>query len=376
MPRLPSNVRQAAAKVDAPLWTGPCSDGPNGGVTFSMLNRFLTCRERFRVAYLEGWKTQDAFNHRIEYGHMWHRCEEALARGPSTPLSNWKVSLDDYAKDLCRKYPRQQEDVVHWWNVCKTQFPLYVEHWRQHPDVKVRKPLLQEKVFNVPHQLPSGRTVRLKGKWDSVDVIDGRLWVQENKTKGDVDELLLTRQLTGDLQSMIYLIALAGWQQPVKCPIAGVRYNVVRRPLSGGKGNIKRHQPTKKNPQGETAAEFYARLGALIRTAYGPEWGMPPDQNYFFLRFNVEVSAADVKRFQQRSLNPILEQLCDWWDWIGKLQQNPFDTAGSGGIHWQHPFGCANMIDEYGASDLDTYLATGNTVGLQRRVELFEELRS
>jgi hypothetical protein len=33
--------------VRSPLWSGPCDSGPQGGITFSLLSRFSSCRERF-----------------------------------------------------------------------------------------------------------------------------------------------------------------------------------------------------------------------------------------------------------------------------------------------------------------------------------------
>jgi hypothetical protein len=78
--------------------------------------------------------------------------------------------------------------------------------------------------------------------------------------------------------------------------------------------------------------------------------------------------------FKRTFLDPILEQLCDWWDWIGVLKQDPFDTKGSGGIHWRHPFGVYNVLDEGGSTEYDEFLLTGNTAGLERRERLYEEL--
>jgi hypothetical protein len=43
-------------------------------------------------------------------------------------------------------------------------------------------------------------------------------------------------------------------------------------------------------------------------------------------------------------------------------------------LHYRHPFGSVNWLDEGGASDLDEYLATGSEAGLQRIDDLFPEL--
>jgi hypothetical protein len=386
------NLPQPDAPRQGPLWKGPEVDG----VTFTLLSRFLVCRERFRLLVIEGLRPSEGFNHRIEYGNMWHLCEEHHARGNDPTRGNkadkamplWEGALKEYATALAKRYPIQREQVEHWWNVCRTQFPVYVHYWARNTDVVQRIPLLQEYAFKVPYQLPSGRTVLLRGKWDSVDVIGkGKgtgIYLQENKTKGDVVEAQLKRQLTFDLQTMLYLVALENQlefqgQTDLRLPpgvagstLGGVRYNVIRRPLSGGKYSIVRHKPSKSNMYGESPEEYYARLGSLIKE--NPE--------HFFMRWRVEVQPEDIARFRKRCLDPILEQLCDWWEWVRLTPHgDPFsDRDGSFGepepnhIHWQHPFGVYNVLDEGGSTDLDEYLSSGSLAGLTRTDNLFPEL--
>jgi len=126
---------------------------------------------------------------------------------------NWQEGLKAYCQELCRKYQTQQTQIQHWYDVCRTQFPIYIEYWSEHPDVKSRVPLLQEETFRVPYELPSGREVILRGKWDSVDRVGKDIYLMENKSKGDIDEELLQRQLTCDLQTMLYITALTRYSE-------------------------------------------------------------------------------------------------------------------------------------------------------------------
>jgi len=343
-----------------PIWQGPEKDG----ITQSLLGRFLSCRERFRLLVVHGLKPVDTFRHALEYGQMWHACEEAHADG-----ADWAEALQEYCQPLARQYPTQQEQVQHWYRVCKTQFPIYVKYWAKHPDVKNREPLVQEQTFNIPYELPSGRTVRLRGKWDSVDVIGkgsrAKVYLQENKTKGDVDEEQLKQQLQFDLQTMLYLTAMHMAGDPTQAwphSIAGVRYNVVRRPLSGGRHSIRQHKPTKSKPQGESQDEYYNRLGGLIAS----------DQDFFFMRWKAVVTDADVETFKQQFLNPVLEQLCQWWDHITTNLEDPFQPSNT--THYRYPFGVYNPVGVGRASELDEYLSTGSTLGLQETDTVFPEL--
>jgi hypothetical protein len=359
-----------------PVWEGPDGAGPNGGVTYSLLCRFLTCPERFRLLVVDGLRPAERFVAPLEYGSMWHVCEEYHASGPAEA---WEYELERYAQGLMQKYPMQRPEVADWYEKCRALFPVYVEYWSQHDDVRNRTPLLSEQSFDVPYRLPSGRTVRLRGKWDSVDARDKvrpALVNQENKTKSGIDRTAITRQLTFDLQTMIYVVALDTlrhtpptyapenqWWAPVwhrrLLPLE-VRYNVVRRSAhKGGRGVSAAESMLKKYR--EDAAE--GREG---------EW---------FARWNVEVSPADVARFRARCLDPLLERLCNWWRWItvARKGEDPFSAGYYGddtpvALHYQHPFGVRNILDEGGATDLDECVLTGSTVGLNRTTNLFPEL--
>jgi hypothetical protein len=138
-------------------------------------------------------------------------------------------------------------------------------------------------------------------------------------------------------------------------PIKGVIYNVVRRPLSGGKGTI-------KQCKGETREEFYDRLSGYMRE----------DPGHYFSRWKTEVGKHDVRLFRDTCLDPILEALCNWWTLTTGGTLLP--AYAMTGHHWRHPYGVVNTIDEYGNSELDENIATGSTAGLVRAETLFTEL--
>jgi hypothetical protein len=397
---------KAAPRSEAPLWRGPLKDG----ITFSLLSRFLVCRERFRLLVVRGLKPASQFNHRLEYGTFWHLCEEMHAQG-----MEWEGPLDLHCQQLCQQHPSAVEQIRHWRNVCAVQFPIYLDYWLDTgggpPGTGMSgkegsRPILWETAFSVPYPLPSGRVVRLRGCWDAILAkgkgSGGGLYVQDNKTKGDVDEQQIVRQLSFDLQTMLYVVALEQvlnttgdddkvtegrleglrrWCARVKQEqrkVVGVSYNVVRRPLSGGKGSIVRHKPSKQKPEGESEKEFYIRLGEVIKE----------NADTFFMRWDVQINARDILRFRTQCLDPVLEQLCDWWEWVQYSPDDPFkpNPGPDGeedenmrlglpyGLHWRHPFGVYNVLDEGGHHELDEYLESGSEAGLERCTTLFPEL--
>lgn len=381
-------------KKKGPVWRGPEVDG----ITQSLLGRFLVCRERFRILVIEGLKPTEQFRHAMEYGNMWHECEEAQGMGLS-----WMFALNNFSDNLCKKYPLQREQITHWYKVCQIQFPIYLGYWQKNGSKQKRTPLLREVSFKVFYTLPSGRVVLLRGKWDGVDLLgSGKkegIWLVEHKTKGQVNEEQLNKQLQFHLQTMLYLVALQNVQIGAKdnkvpdwldtdnrfvCPIKGVLYNVVRRPLSGGKGSIRRHKATKTKPE-ETQEHYYGRVKDII--AEEPET--------YFMCWQVTVTQEDIEKFKREFLNPILEQLCDWWHHVTNdlgglpgdpnrgviVNENPFhiETQESSydyqsPMHWRTPYGFYNILAEGGSTELDEYLASGSTSGLQRTENLFPEL--
>lgn len=366
--------RRKPKKSKGPLWKGPEVDG----VTQSLLSKFLVCRERFRLLVVKGLREADTFRHTLEYGQLWHTCEEALAQG-----KDWEAALLNYARELSRRYPTQQEQVEKWYLVCQEQFPVYMDYWKNQKDQSTgqgRKTLLTEELFRVPYRLPSDRTVVLRGKWDSVYLLEKRgpdkgVWLQENKTKGQIVEEQVRKQLHFDLQTMFYLVALAYSEEIGGMPytLKGVCYNVVRRPLSGGKHTIRQHKPSKSNPKGESKASYYKRLRGL----------MEAEPSHYFMRWYSTVSPQDIERFRREFFDPTLEQLADWWDWV-KDNPDPFSPndgcensvgrAVRSSIHWRSPYGVYNVLHQGGSTELDAYLETGSMVGLEKAKTLFQEL--
>lgn len=337
-----------------PLWKGPETDG----VTQSLLSRFLVCRERFRVLVVDGLRPADDFNHRLEFGSMWHICEEHVD-------GDWRGMLKEYCQKLIARYPLKQDQVIKWYEVCKVQFPIYVDYWARHKSDEKARTVYEEETFSESFSTPSGRRILLRGKWDGVFVVGRKVMLQENKTKGDIDEQSVQNQLSFDLQTMFYLTAMQlrlgrdkNFSDRVGkgSAVAGVRYNVVRRPLSGGRGTIKPLSATKNKPA-ETEREYYDRLAGII--------GESPE--YFFMRWDASVTKKDVDKFCTSFLEPILDQLCDWWEWVTSDEENY-------GIHWRFPYGVYSPMTNGRMSEIDEYLNSGSTLGLERASTLFREL--
>lgn len=404
-----------------PLWKGPTVDG----ISFSLLTDFLECRERFRLQVVEGLAEIEPFPEAMEYGSMFHAAEEAHRnRCP------WIPAVKHYCLGLKSKYPEAAEAIEKWQQVCMVQFPLYLARWSTDRMEQERVPVCNEVKFRVPYTLPSGRTIVLRGKIDGVLIDlacrfdtdgDGNcqhhkngcplgLFVNENKTKGRVDEDALLATLFGDLQTEIYQLVLRlayeksngtfldfGDGQEFAIPTtgldyvpepAGVWYNVIRRPL----GEFQKNSIKKK--QSESVAQFYKRLADVIKE----------NPDFFFMRWKTLISTEDMSTFCQHTLDPILEQLMDWWEYISVSPFDPWtpridfirkeldgtvttekailhsfspeydNIKGQNHIHWQSPWGVYNSLATGTRGSYFNYLTTGKRSNLTRIDSLFPEL--
>lgn len=322
---------------------------------------------------MDGLQEQREFSHKLEYGSMWHVCEDAFGQG-----KNWTQALRQYCQELCLQYSTSRREIDKWYKICKVQFPVYTDYWSKHPDVKNSKSVSQEEVFDISYTLPSGRSIRLRGKFDGIDRIGKELCLQENKVKGDIDVDKLMTELPSNLQTMFYVLALSSSN---RMPSA-VRYNVIRRPLSDWRGsfNIKQRKG-RKTKQGlvgtETDEQFHDRLGSL----------MSENGDHFFMRWRVPITKSDLKRFCDECLHPILENLCDdfeWWvaclnpenelsvfNYEARLALYPNHNRR----HWRLPFGVYNAQLEGRKGAYHDYINTGNKRGLEQVERLFQELQ-
>lgn len=379
-----------------PLWKGPEVDG----ITQSLLNGYLNCRERFRLLVVEGLSEAEGFNHRLEYGSMWHACEEGLALG-----EDYRKYLMNYCRQLALQYPMDRQQITKWYEICRRQFPVYVEYWQKHPDVKDRRNVEAEVNFRTPYELPSGRTVLLRGKRDAVDVIGkGRkagIYLQENKTKGEINETQLRDQLFFNLQTGFYLTALKIEMPDTKVPIRGVRYNVVRRPLAGGRHSISQSKGAKGSKCGRKSCRETPDPACDNCRGVGRVGMTPPETNqafydrlanehiavdpaFFFMRWNIDIPEPYLERYRNEFLHPALENLCDWWEWVSYCHAggfSPFDYQHRQESfpehldrHYRLPYGIWNPLAEGRSSLYDEYLENGSMTGLRRIDTLFPEL--
>lgn len=350
------------------LWKGPTEDG----ITFSMLSKFLVCKERFRLKYICGITEPLDFDYAIFYGSMWHEAEEAYYGGKS-----WKTAIIKYSHKLLGEFPTSDEEIDKMFNLCKRQFEVYIKHYKTEDGN--RKPVLEEYTFKIAYEVPLGgknsRTIYLRGKMDRCYAKNRKfLYLQENKTKGFVDQEAIASTIHSNLQTSLYNYCLRSVlkdqqsknQKPILPPppafcklpstakVEGVLYNVIRRPLS------ERHALRQR--KSESLTQFYDRVRDKIAEK--------PHEHFY--RYPVPILTSQLKKFEQEILLPKLTEVVLWFDWIKQNWKNPF--APGNFIHSKTPWGVYNSMFGGFRGDYYDLLARGRTSQLIPVDGLFTEL--
>jgi ATP-dependent helicase/DNAse subunit B len=315
-------------------------------VTYSFLQKFTHCREQARLSFVEGL-TQDGIVDALDWGTMFHELLQHQAEGNSVQerilrqrLERWlarETKFRKFTKDTRSHLQLLMDQVL-------TVFPYYYTYWKKknghefHSDV-----VCQESDFRVPHRLSKpieeqDRQILLRGRFDAVLRINGKLWLMENKTKSFIDEEGIQASLSQDMQTMLYCYAIK--LQYGEAPV-GVLYNIIRRPA---------HRFGKT----DTPDSFLERVEQAIKD----------DPDKYFIRFVVQLGPDDIEAWVQRTLNPLLTQVCLWWD---EIKPNPFNPwkIPNRVHHFQNPEG---LYTKFGRSEFFDYLTrNGSMHGLRRR---------
>jgi hypothetical protein len=345
------------------------------GITFSALSKFMNCRERFRLSMVEGWSSKH-ISVALEFGNVFHLYLQAYENNidPEDMISIGVNYVNSRAQkeDLDTETINELQRLI---AVAHVTFIEYVKFWKENHSLvtsfyggnapkelyhyeKDFHYLGKEMQFAVEHTLPNGRLIKLTGKMDGVfrpAFNNKTLWLMETKTKGDIDEVGITSGLHKDLQTGIYMLSM---QKVFNTQIHGVMYNVIRRTALRPRVN-------------ETSRQFADRVHEDIKSR--PQW--------YFMRWQRTLDEHDIKDFINKTLNPILYQVTQWWD---SVKKNPFDPSnvydengnvvGSNLHHFERPFGCYDGMTHNQRGDFFDIICHNNTQSFYRRQHPFPEL--
>lgn len=336
-----AELAKKRGKNGKPLW-----DLDRDGITYTMLSRFMVCRERFRLSAVEGW-SETGLQAALEFGSAFHRCLENPKSSPE------KITRQYQAERVASKalFRNQLQEFETLMGIVEAVVHGYRSIYSD-DDAKTKTTVFHEEKFDIQYALSlpvNYREVRLRGRFDHVfrDKL-GKLWLLETKTKSDIDDDGISRTLSQDLQTMLYVSAL---EKMTGEKVAGVVYNVIRRPAL-------------RQKKSESIRQFVLRVKQTVLE----------QADKYFLRWTHTLDKHDLSKWQARTLDPLLRQVCSWWDSIKKHPFDPEYLYRPGSEHYQRPFGVYDSLASGRRGDFFELLTGGSTSGLKRREVAFPEL--
>jgi hypothetical protein len=326
------------------------------GVSQSLLQKFVICKDRYHKKAVLGLKPTDR-KEAMEYGTIFHKLIEEGAKMQKYSRLIMTQIMNEYMQSKKLNSP---ESLL----LCK----IAIEQYDKYKQWEANKPkyhyIAQEPVFAEPFVVPATRfnpcpeisinipriEVLLRGRIDEVIEINGELWLQENKTKSRIDLAVLQDTIPENIQVMFYAVAASiKYGRPVK----GVIYNVIRK-------------PGQRQRQKESDADFLKRIASEIE-----------DQpSYYFYRLAYQFTPGAIEKWEREELIPLLYSLYIWWKSIEKNPTKPWmDEEGNvNPFHGRRSFGIYDPMSN-GKGEYFDLLIYGRMDGLIVDHEMFTELK-
>jgi len=261
-----------------------------------------------------------------------------------TPLQLIKKVSSSYKKYRIKslKSTADKDTLDYLIILAEITYPAYCNHWKE-DDAKIEWVSPEEK-FSINYNLhtPTGPTnIRLRGMRDALIRINGDSGIFETKTKSRINEEEIRDGLKSDMQTMIYLFAtyLETGELPKK-----VLYNVIRR-----------------------STMYRRKEESIISYAKRLEEDIDKRPDFYFMRWEVDITKTDVINFKSKTLDPLLIQFVDWYNSVKKNINDRFQSP----CHFQNSNA---LFGKYGRSDMWAAMQ-GNTRPYSIRKVPFPELQ-
>jgi hypothetical protein len=310
------------------------------GVSQSMLEAWLVCREKSRLSTLLGWSSSGA-SKPLTFGDLSHGILERVYNGVrSKKVRNLKdaVAMVPHAAVQARDaffaaQPRvltSTKDLVEeCLAILLKQMPLYFDKWIKE-DLAVEWILVEDK-FAVPIKTKWGN-IPMVGKFDGVIKRKGKVGVFETKNKSQWSAELLDL-LPLDLQLSYYIAAC----HHKKLDPSFALYNLIRR-------------PGERRKVDEPLKVFAERI----------EQNIIKEPSHYFERYDEQLTPKDIKTYCARA-EALVQGFAQWYF------EAPHDDRD---LMW-NSFSCEN---KYGVCSLLPICAKGDFDGHYIRQHVSPEL--
>jgi hypothetical protein len=325
------------------------------GITQSMLQKFICDRDRFHKSTVLRYR-ETTRKEAMNYGSIFHKLIEAAAKLPHFSQDQLiaktvdffrNQSKDDIGEILCQTAVVQYMHYRRW--AAERPSIKYIDAEPVFKEMYELPPLAYNPCNGISISIPPGIVFPLRGRIDGVIDVAGSMWIEENKTKGNVNKQQLAQTICSNIQVMFYAVCS---QLKYGRPCYGVVYNVIRKPAL--RRGIK-----------ESRFDYIQRIDMDIESR--------PDE--YFTRLTVEFTPEQILRWVREELNPLLYHVYLWWKSIEQNPINPWvDLDGNvNPFHGRKSFG---IYDAMTLSKGDFYelIVNNRMTNIELSENLFPEL--
>lgn len=261
-------------------------DIKENGVTQGLLSMFMRCREETAIWMrgLEPVRTSQG----LQFGTLAHVVLETIyGKKRTEPPSRGEVfkALEKaritYFEERGGRLSAEEEGYMES-NLAMLEavMPHYFTYYKK-DFLKVKWAELEKK-FVIPSPVEG---VHMTGRRDGAYWLGKELWLRENKTKGRIEEDVLSDTLAFDFQNSFYIYALA---QEYKVWPKGVLYDIIRR-------------PGEKQKVGESLPAYSRRIEERVKK----------EPEFYFIRYEVSIPKTEHTRFVGE-LESIIREFKAW----------------------------------------------------------------
>lgn len=322
-------------RPEKPAWPGPYK----GGITQSLINRFLQCPFRFYLYAVLGLKEAEPIDERLMWGDTLHVGLEHLIKGETMD-----TCLAIMRKYLYDNYPTAPSSFEFSTANMLTIYPTKkIENWGPidtEVDIKVKHTFEQLEIIPARHvqaaqfAIDPGRDysnpqdllhlrlaeVLLRGKADMVSQDKRHLGDHKGKGRSAPSPESTRKEIGQDLQMNLYAHALGGIQSWL--------YDIIKIPED------QYGLPPKR--ASETSKEWVDRLFFTHKdTLRG--YPISKVKQMWFNQTPHWQPVEDIESYMQYTVNPIILRIIDWWETVNNPNFDPNNPQMYSAIFYRSP---------------------------------------
>ena len=266
--------------ITKPVWAGPNA----GGITQSLMTRFLECPFRFYLYAILGLEENEPHHPNLIWGDIFHKgLEHLIPKGGTYEAA--KAAMIEYGNT---EYPRMPSTFIH---TTFEMLKLYNKAFLT--SFGVLDDMVTEQKFSTP-DVVGGYKVVYRGKADGHN--KSCRYGVEHKCKGKIDPLQSRAESPIDQQILLYSHCL---------DIRHWTYDIIRIPEA-------QFMVPQRRP-GEPAASYAHRL---FNSQTGQEYPISKHSYAWLNQFHFDVEKNQIDAFLEMTWRPLVLRLCRWWDHV------------------------------------------------------------